>query len=70
MRKWTAAGCLLWIAGLAAFIIGLNLTGSAKEWTTVIGSIAFLAGLGIVGVVWLKTRYNQQESEGKKTADQ
>lgn len=70
MRKWTAAGCLLWIAGLAAFIIGLNLTGSAKEWTTVIGSIAFLAGLGITGAIWLKTRHNQQKSEDKNAADQ
>ena len=70
MRKWTAAGCLLWIAGLAAFIIGLNLTGDAKEWTTVIGSIAFLAGFGIVGAVWLKNRFYQQESEDKKAADQ
>ena len=49
---------------------GLNLTGGAKEWTTVIGSIAFLAGLGIVGAVWLKTRFHQQESKEKKAADQ
>lgn len=70
MRKWTAAGCLLWIIGLAAFIIGLNLTGDAKEWTTVIGSIAFLAGLGIVGTVWLKTKHDQQDSAQKNAADQ
>ena len=69
MRKWTAAGSLLWIAGLAAFIIGLNLTGGTKEWMTVIGSIAFLAGLGIVGAVWLKTRYNQQDDKEKNAAD-
>ena len=69
MRKWTAAGCLLWIIGLAVFIIGLNLTGSAREWMTVIGSIAFLAGLGIVGAFWLKNRNNQQDSEDKKPAD-
>lgn len=70
MRKLTAAGCLLWIIGLTAFIIGLNLTGSAKEWTTVIGSIAFLAGLGIVGAVWMKTRHDQQDSKEKNAADQ
>lgn len=70
MKKWTAAGCLLWIAGLAVFMIGLNLTGSAKEWTTVIGTIAFLAGLGIVGAIWLKTRNNQEDSGEKNTADQ
>ena len=70
MRKWTAVGCLLWIVGLAAFIIGLNLNGNAKEWTTVIGSISFLAGLGIVGAVWLKIRQDQQDNEDKKAADQ
>lgn len=70
MKKWTAAGCLLWIVGLAAFIIGLNLTGGEKEWTTVIGSIAFLAGLGIVGAIRLKTRHDQQDSEEKNAADQ
>ena len=70
MKKWTATGCALWIVGLTAFVIGLNLTGSAKEWITVIGSVAFLAGLGIVGAVWLKTRYVQNDTEEKKAADQ
>ncbi len=70
MKKWTAVGCLLWIVGLTAFIIGLNLTEGAKEWTTVIGSIAFLAGLGIVGAIWLKTRHDQQNGNDKNAADQ
>lgn len=70
MKKWTAAGCLLWIVGLAAFIVGLNLSGGAKEWTTVIGTIAFMAGLGIVGAIWLKNRNNQENCGEKNTADQ
>ena len=70
MRKWTTAGCLLWIIGLAAFIIGLNLTGSSKEWLTVIGSIAFLAGLGIIGAIRLKNKNDQQDNGNKNTADQ
>ena len=70
MKKWTAAGCLLWIVGLAAFIVGLNLNGGAKEWTTVIGTIAFMAGLGIVGAIWMKNRNNQEDGGDKNTADQ
>ena len=56
MKKMTIIGCILWIAGLAAFIIGLNLSGSVKEWMTVAGSIVFLAGLGITGAVWMKKK--------------
>ena len=56
MKKMTIIGCILWIAGIAVFIIGLNLSGSAKDWMTVAGSIIFLAGLGITGAVWLKKK--------------
>ena len=59
MKKLTIAGCVLWIAGLAAAIIGLNLEGTAGTWTAVAGNIAFLVGLGIMGVVWFKKRKNQ-----------
>ena len=45
MKKWTAAGSTLWIVGLAAYIIGLNLEGNVKDWMTIAGSIVFLAGL-------------------------
>lgn len=70
MKKWTAAGCLLWIIGLAAFIIGLNLTGGVKEWAAVIGSVVFMIGLGIVGAVWLKIQHEQRLNEDKNAADQ
>jgi len=70
MRKWTAAGCGLWIAGLTVFIIGLNLTGNIKEWMTVIGSIVFLAGLGITGAIRMKMKNVSTEEEQKKAADQ
>ena len=68
MKKLTMTGCVLWIAGLAVFITGLNLEGNVKEWMTVIGSIAFLAGLGITGAVWMKKNRAPQETENK--ADQ
>ena len=70
MKKWTAAGCGLWIIGLAVFIIGLNLSGNAKDWMTVAGSIVFLAGLGITGAVWMKTKNEPKEAEQKEAADQ
>ena len=59
-NKWTAAGCFLWIAGLAAFIIGLNLNGEAKGWMTVAGSVCFLIGLGISGAVWMKRKQKEE----------
>ena len=69
MKKWTIAGCMLWIAGLAVFLIGLNLTGTAKEWMTVAGSISFFCGLGIMGAVWMKTKKGTPETEEKKAAE-
>lgn len=55
-KKWTAAACILWIAGLASFIIGLNMTGSTREWMILAGSITFLAGLGIIGAIRLRRK--------------
>ena len=60
-KIWTAAGCGLWIAGLAVFLIGLNLSGSVKDWMTVIGSILFLAGLGITGALWMKRKKKEEK---------
>ena len=70
MRKWTVAGCGLWIIGLAVFIIGLNLSGNTKEWLTVAGSILFLAGLGITGAHWKKKKKETAEQDKKKAAEQ
>ena len=55
-QKWTAAGCILWIVGLAGFIIGLNLEGNARGWLETGGTILFLIGLGITGVIWLRQK--------------
>ena len=68
MRKLTAAGCLLWIIGMAAFIIGMNLEGDVKEWMSVGGSIAFFIGLAIVGAVWMKKKKDEDKKE--EAADQ
>ena len=56
-------GCVLWIAGLAATIIGLNISGDTGKWATIAGNITFLVGLGIVGAVWLRKKKGEQEKE-------
>lgn len=55
-------GCVLWIAGLATTITGLNIPGNSGRWLTVIGNIAFLIGLGIVGALWLRKKKSEQEN--------
>lgn len=67
LKKLTIAGCSFWIAGLAAFIIGLNLTGTTGEWVTTIGSIVFLIGLGITGAVWFKKKKDEEKATEDKT---
>ena len=62
-RTLSIIGCVLWIAGLAATITGLNLSGNAGRWLTVIGNIAFLVGLGIVGAIWLRKKKGEQEKK-------
>ena len=65
LKKWTLTGCILWIVGLAAFIVGLNLEGDVKAWTNVIGSIVFLTGLGVMGAVWVINKKKEEETEEK-----
>jgi Mg2+ and Co2+ transporter CorA len=59
-KKLTVIGCTMWIIGLAASIIGMNLTGAAKSWVSITGNVVFLIGLGITGFVWLKKREENQ----------
>ena len=60
-KKLTVIGCAMWIIGLIAAIVGLNLTGDAKTWVSVIGNVVFLIGLGITGYVFLKKRKTGKE---------
>jgi len=53
-RKLIIVGCSLWILGLAAAILGLNLSGATGTWLTVIGNICFLVGLGLTAIVRYK----------------
>ena len=65
-RKLTVTGCALWIIGLAASIIGLNLTGTARTWVSVIGNAVFLVGLGITGAVWFRKKQAGKKDEEKR----
>lgn len=60
-KKWTIAGCLLWIIGLAASIIGMNLQGDSGKWVSISGNIVFLIGLGITGAIWFKKKKDESE---------
>ena len=60
-KKLTVVGCVMWIVGLAASIIGLNLTGSARSWVSIAGNVVFLIGLGITGYVWLKKKNEEKK---------
>ena len=59
-RTGTVIGALLWIIGFAGFIVGLNVQGEAGKWMEIIGSIAFLAGLGIIGALWMKRKNEER----------
>ena len=55
-KKLTLSAAILWLAGLAAFIVGLNLSGSTGKWISTAGSAAFLIGLGLEGVLWTRKK--------------
>ena len=61
-RKLTVISCVLWIAGVTAAIVGLNLEGDTGTWMTVCGNIAFLVGLGLQGVIWLRKQREEKQA--------
>lgn len=61
MKKLTMAGCILWIVGLIVFIVGINLTGNTRETMMTLGSIVFMMGLAIYGVVWVKRKNDENK---------
>ena len=65
-KKLTVIGCAMWISGLIVTIVGLNLTGDAKTWVSVIGNVVFLIGLGITGYIWFKKKKEEKETEEKR----
>ena len=61
MKKLTVAGCIFWIAGLVVFIVGMNLNSNVREPMMTLGSIVFLVGLAINGVVWAKRKNDENK---------
>lgn len=61
MKKLTVAGCIFWIAGLIVFIVGMNLNSNVREPMMTLGSIVFLVGLAINGVVWAKRKNDENK---------
>ena len=64
-RVIAGIGCFCWVAGFIVFMVGMNLEGATKEWMSVAGSIVFFIGLVIVGVIWAKKKYVDEDKEGK-----
>lgn len=62
-KRLTLWGGILWIIGLAASIVGMNIPGNAGHLAAVGGNILFLLGLGITGAAWLSAR---RQGENKR----
>ena len=70
-RKLTIAACILWLAGLAAFITGLNIKNETGQWLTVAGEITFFVGLGLEGVLYFrKQKSAPADPEKEKPEDE
>ena len=65
-KRLLLPGCILWIVGLAASIIGINIEGKAGQWASIIGNILFFVGLGIVGAAWLMARKNEDRDKNQE----
>ena len=66
LKKMTVIGCTMWIVGLVTAIIGLNLTGDARTWVSIVGNVVFLVGLGITGIVWMKKKKDEENNAESK----
>jgi hypothetical protein len=66
LKKLTVFGCTMWIVGLVTAIIGLNLTGDARTWVSIVGNVVFLIGLGITGIVWMKKKKDEENNAESK----
>ena len=62
-RVIAGIGCFCWVAGFIVFMVGMNLEGATKEWMSVVGSIVFFIGLVIVGIIWAKKKYIDEDDK-------
>ena len=65
-KRLVVPGCILWIAGVIASIVGINVEGKAGQLTALIGNILFFVGLGIVGAARLMARKNEDQDKGRE----
>ena len=65
-RKMTVIAAVLWLAGLAAFIIGLNIKTEAGQWLTVAGEILFFVGLALEGVLYFRKQKSAPKAPEKE----
>ena len=56
---------LLWIIGLTATIVGLNIRTDAGQWISTAGNITFLVGLALQGVVWALASREKNSAEAE-----
>ena len=56
-------GASLWILGLILFVVGLNIHTPAGSWMSIAGNIAFLVGLGLEAVWYLRRRKAARDEE-------
>jgi len=61
-RKLIVPGGILWLAGIALSIIGMNIHTNTGSLLAIVGNILFLVGLGIVGVAWIAERKRNGEN--------
>ncbi len=65
-KRLVLYGGSLWIIGLAASIVGLNIHTDTGSLVSIIGNILFLIGLGLVGAAWLKARKTESGNKEQK----
>ena len=60
-KRLALPGCVLWIAGVIASIVGMNMDSKAGQLTALIGNVLFFIGLGLVGAAWLMMKRKKEK---------
>ena len=60
-KRLALPGCILWIAGVIASIVGMNIDSKTGQLVALVGNILFFIGLGLVGAAWLIMRREKEK---------